>query len=223
MPRTARAIAAGYCYHVINRGNNRARRFHTEEDYRQFVRLMAEATERIPLAMIGACLMPNHVHLVVRPNHGADLSRWIHWLFLTYSRRYHRKYGSSGRVWENRYKAFPIQGDAHLLVVLRYVERNALRANLTDRAERWEWGSLNWRWRSRPPLPLEDPPVRLPSDWVQMVNAPHSEEELAAVRNSVNRQCPFGESDWVRRTAGELGLEQSVAARGRPRKSAIKK
>ena len=68
--------------------------------------------------------------------------QWAHWLFTTHARRYHRKHGGSGRVWQGRYKAFVIQGDAHLLTVLRYVERNALSANLVRRAEEWEWGSL---------------------------------------------------------------------------------
>jgi putative transposase len=217
MPRTSRAIVAGHCYHVINRGNNRAPRFHTCSDYCEFLRLMTDASDRIPLPLIGACLMPNHVHLLVRPDNDDDLARWTHWLFLTYSRRYHKKYGSTGRVWENRYKAFAIQGDAHLLIVLRYVERNALRANLTERAEDWQWGSLNWRLRSTSPLVLENSPVKLPQDWIQLVNAPHTEEELAALRNCVNRQCPFGDEEWVTQTAAELGVEHSLAPLGRPR------
>jgi putative transposase len=209
-------MVAGHCYHVINRGNNRADRFHTRADFGDFLRLMAEASERIALPLLGVCLMPNHVHLVVWPRNDVDLARWMHWLFMQYSRKYHKKYGTTGRVWENRFKAFPIQRDMHLLTVLRYVERNALRANLTARAEDWEWGSLNWRLRSHAPLSLDATPVALPSDWRELVNAPQTEEELVALRNSVNRQCPFGDGQWVDRTAEALGLEHAVAPRGRP-------
>jgi putative transposase len=131
--------------------------------------------------------------------------------------------GTTGRVWENRYKAFPIQDDRHLLTVLRYVERNALRANLVRCAEDWQWSSLNWRCRARPPVKLQESPVKLPSDWVQLVNAPQTEEELAAVRNAVNRQCPFGGADWIVRTATEFGLEQTIAPLGRPRLMAGRK
>ncbi|HEU4781166.1 MAG TPA: transposase [Steroidobacteraceae bacterium] len=166
MPRTSRAIVSDHCYHVINRGNNRADRFHDRHDFIQFLWLMAEAGDHIDLPMIGACLVPNHAHFVVRPRRDQDLARWMHWLFTTYSRRYHKKYGSTGRVWRGRYKAFAIQGDVHLQVVLRYVERNALRANLTTRAEDWEWGSLNWRTRACAPLALAPCPVTLPDDWV---------------------------------------------------------
>lgn len=60
MPRTARASQGGYCYHVINRGNGRAAVFHKDGDYDAFVRLLADAHERLPMRVLGYCLMPNH-------------------------------------------------------------------------------------------------------------------------------------------------------------------
>ncbi len=177
---------------------------------------MAEASDHVDLPIIGACLMPNHVHLVVQPTGDSDLARWTHWLFTTHSRRYHKKYGTSGRVWQGRYKAFAIQHDQHFLTVLRYVERNAMRANLVTRAQDWNWGSLNWRCRATAPLRLAAPPIALPGDWTALVNTPHTEDELAAIRNSVNRQSPFGSPEWVGSTAAAFGLEQTVAPLGRP-------
>jgi putative transposase len=218
MPRTSRAIVADHCYHVINRGNNQLQRFHDRADYTAFLWLIAEANERIPLPIIGACIMPNHVHLVVRPKRDADVAEWTRWLFTTHARRYHKKYASSGRVWQGRYKAFVIQDDAHLLTVLRYVERNALRANLTARAETWEWGSLYWRTSASAPFALEHPPVPLPDNWRSYVNAPQTADEVEAIRACVNRQSPFGAPDWAALKAAELGLEQSLAPLGRPRK-----
>jgi putative transposase len=64
-------------------------------------------------------------------------------------RRYHGHYQSSGHVWQGRFKAFPIQQDEHLLTVLRYIERNPLRAGLVARAEDWLWSSLREQERSR--------------------------------------------------------------------------
>ncbi|MGA9925826.1 MAG: transposase, partial [Isosphaeraceae bacterium] len=64
-----------------------------------------------------------------------DLSRWMHWLLTAHVRRYQRHYHATGHVWQGRFKAFPIQDDDHLLVVLRYVERNPLHAGLVGRAE----------------------------------------------------------------------------------------
>lgn len=217
MPRTSRAIVANYCYHLINRGNNQQRLFHDRRDYTAFLWLIAEAKDHTPLPIIGACLMPNHVHFIVRPTDDEQVARWTHWLFTTHARRYHKKYQGSGRVWQGRFKAFPIQADAHLLTVLRYVERNALTARLTARAEAWEWGSLNWRSRSSAPIALEQPPLMLPSNWVAYVNEPQTPAEVAAIRVSINRQSPFGATEWAARVAVELNLEQTLAPLGRPR------
>ena len=213
MPRTARAVVGGMCYHVLNRGNNRATVFHSAADYARFVALMQEAQARVKLDVLGVCLMPNHFHLVVRPTHNDDLSEWMQWMMTCHVRRYHQQYRSSGRVWQGRFKAFPVQDDAHLLTVLRYVERNALSANLVDRAEAWSWGSLHWRVTGSSVLELSDPPLRLPNDWVERVNTPLTHHELERVRSCVQRQRPFGEVGWVELTARALGLTSSLSMR----------
>jgi REP-associated tyrosine transposase len=218
MPRTARASVGGLCCHVINRGNARSVVFHDSSDYEAFVRLIGECCTRLPLDVLAACLMPNHIHLVLRPYGNGDLGRWMQWLLTAHVRRYHRRYGSSGRVWQGRFKAFPIQHDAHLLQVMRYVERNALRANLVDRAEEWQWGSLAWRCAAYTAPFLAMPPVALPDEWSARVNAPDSAIELAALRRSVNRGAPFGNAAWVEETAVSLGLESSLRPQGRPRR-----
>ncbi|MGH8174775.1 MAG: transposase [Steroidobacter sp.] len=215
MPRTARAIVGGYCYHLINRGNDRARVFHEHADYAHFVSLIGKAQERVTVPLLAACLMPNHIHLVVRPEGDADLSCWTHWLFTTHVRRYHAKYGSAGRVWQDRFKAFVIQEDRHLLTVMRYVERNAVRAALVARAEHWLWGSLRWRDTDQNAL-LTPSPVRLPSNWLRYVNEAQTAAELDALRACVNRQRPFGTQAWVGRKARELGLSSSLTRIGRP-------
>jgi len=53
------------------------------------------------------------------------------------------------------------------------------------------------------------------------VNEPQTAAEAEAVRNAIERQAPFGEQDWCRRKAAEMGLEQSMAPRGRPRRSIV--
>ncbi len=215
MPRTARASVGGICYHVLNRGNARAEVFHDLTDYRAFLALLKEAGARVPMRVLGFCLMPNHFHLVLWPRAEGDLSRYLQWLLTSHVRRYHRRYRSSGHVWQGRFKAFPIEEDAHLLTVLRYVERNPLRARLVKRAENWRWSSL-----SRPKAGfIHESPVPLPRNWVARVNAHETATELAALRNSVNRATPFGSPTWVTRTAKRLGLEASLRPRGRPRKA----
>jgi len=202
----------------MNRGNQKARVFHSSADYAAFLEYMREAQDRLELPVLALCLMPNHVHLVVRPRRDGDIAPWVSWLFTTHVRRHHRKYGTTGRLWQGRYKACLIQQDHHLLTVLRYVERNALAANLVGRAEDWRWGSLNWRTTDFVPLPLAPAPIDLPKWWTEFVNQPMTAAELLAVRESVNRQRPFGAPEWAQVAAIRTGMEQSLAPIGRPRR-----
>ena len=137
MPRASRAAAGGFCYHVLNRGNARAEVFHKDGNYDAFIKIIAEASLRNPMRVLAYCLMSNHFHLALWPAKDGDLSRWMQWLLTTYVRRYQRHYHSNGHIWQGRFKAFPVQEDDHLRVALRYIERNALRAAVVERAEDW--------------------------------------------------------------------------------------
>ena len=216
MPRTARATVGGVCYHVINRANGRARIFHDADDYRAFERLLAAASKRHTVRLIAYCLMPNHFHLVVIPDGDGDLSRWMQWLMTSHVRRHHRRYGTDGRLWQGRYKAFAVQDDRHLVTVLRYVERNPLRANLVSRAEAWPWSSLARRATGGRASLLGDPPFPLPADWLAFVNSAETAAELESLRRSVNRERPFGDATWQAETARRLGLVHTMRPRGRP-------
>jgi putative transposase len=137
MPRTARGSVGGYRYHALNRGNGRARVFHEADDYHDFVRLLGQACARVPMRLLGFCLMSNHFHLVLWPPGDKDLSTRMQWSLTAHVHGYRQRYRGSGHVWQARFKAFPIEEDHHLLTVLGYVERNPLRANLVARAEDW--------------------------------------------------------------------------------------
>jgi len=103
--------------------------------------------------------------------------------------------------------------------VVRYVERNALRANLAARTEEWPWSSLRRGEREDPSFPILSPwPLPRPTDWLEIVNRPQSEVELNALRRSVRRGSPVGSADWIAKTAKQLGIEPTVRTLGRPRK-----
>jgi putative transposase len=202
---------------VLNRGNAQARVFHKQGDYESFVELFDRAVDRLPMRVVAYCLMPNHFHLVLWPFEDGDLSRFMQWLLTSHVRRYHRHYHGSGHVWQGRFKAFPIQQDEHLLAVLRYVERNPLRAKLVARAEEWRWSSLRLRDADERPEWLRAGPVPRGRGWVEHVNRAQSELELMQVRASILRGTPFGSARWAKLTAGKLGLESTLRPRGRPR------
>jgi putative transposase len=192
------------------------------EDYNAFERILREAVERTETRLLAYCIMPNHWHLVLWPREDGELSRFIGWLTLTHTQRWHahRHSAGSGHVYQGRFKSFPIQEDDHLYSVARYVERKALRARLTTQAERWRWCSL-YRWLRNS---AEDRnllaawPVPRQAGWVNHVNTPQTEAELAAIRRSVTRGNPFGDEPWMATAVRELSLESTLRPRGRPKK-----
>jgi putative transposase len=217
--------AANQIVHVLNRGNARQTVFPADDDYREFLALMAETAPAHGVSLLGWCLMPNHFHLVVRARADGGLGRWMQQLMTAQVRRHRARHGGSGHLWQGRFKAFPVQADAHYVSVLRYVERNALRARLVRRAEAWPWSSLAARLgdagarRSGGSAPLRpaESPVPLPEDWPVRVNAAETMAELEAIRRSVQRGAPYGGEAWVARAAARLGLEHTLRPRGRPR------
>jgi putative transposase len=148
---------------------------------------MGEAGVRMPMRIIAYCLLPNYFHFVLWPRAAGDLSRWMHWVLTTHVRRYLRHYGHRGHVWQGRFKAFLIQQDQRLFTVIRYVERNPLRAGLVVRAEDWIWSSL----RPGGDGPVLDPgPAPREADWCEFVNHPMTEAEVAAIRLSLGATGP---------------------------------
>jgi len=222
MPRPLRPIADGLVYHVINRGNARQAVFFDEGDYAAFLGSLADLKQRNPFKLYGYCLMSNHIHLLLRPKKGHTISRILQSLLVSHTQRYHRCHQTCGHVWQGRFKAFPIEHDEHLLTVMRYVERNPVRATSIPvrKAQRWPWSSIGSTPREVERPSLHPGPVPRGKDWLRWVNEPQTEAELGALRETLERGRPFGNESWQRATARQLGLESAMRPRGRPRKQA---
>ena len=225
MPRPKRADEAGAIYHALNRGNGRRTIFEKPGDFDAFERILPDGLDRYPCQILSYCLMSTHWHLVLRPSEDGGMSHFVRWITLTHTQRLHahRDTSGDGHVYQGRFKSFPVQDDGHYLTLCRYVERNALRAGVVDRAEDWRWGSL-YRWCQgvEPQRRLLSPwPIRRPPGWVRRVNTPPGEKELEAVRRCVNRGSPMGDEGWVESTARRLDLEMTLRARGRPKRKPV--
>lgn len=122
-----------------------------------------------------------------------------------------------GHVWQGRFKAFPIQEDEHLTTVLRYVERNPVRAGLTACAQQWRWSSAACLSGARSPSFVHSGPAPRGPGWLEWANQPQTEAEVESLRECLRRGRPFGHAEWLRSTAEKLGLESSRRPRGRPR------
>jgi putative transposase len=191
-------------FHVLNRGVGRGALFEKPADYEAFERVLDETLRIRRLRICAYCLMPNHWHLVVWPEGDGDLAAFMQQLTNTHVKRWkqHRHEIGFGHLYQGRYKSFPVECDDYFYQVVRYVERNALRANLVGRAELWPWSSLALANRATPAAGrIQAWPLPRPVDWLESVNRCETEAELAAIRHCVNRGCPCGKPDWVAATA----------------------
>ena len=209
-------------FHVLNRAVGRRTVFESAADYAGFLDVMAEALRTRPMRICGYCVMPNHWHMVLWPERDGDWPAFVQHVSNLHVKRWkkvHREVGE-GHLYQGRYKSFPIQSDAYFQTVIRYVERNPLRANLVARAEDWPWSSLGQA-SSSASIPLAAWPVPQPAQrhgeqWVEWVNGPQTEGELRSLRACTMRGRPFGDDAWVQRIAESLDLGATLRRRGRP-------
>ncbi|MFK7819075.1 MAG: transposase [Planctomycetaceae bacterium] len=223
MPRTKRVCPANEVFHVLNRSVARLTLFEKPEDYDAFMRVVDETWQVVQLRILAMVVMPNHWHFVVKPKTDDQVTEFFRRLTVTHTMRWHAHFdtGGTGHLYQGRFKSFPVQSNDHLLTVMRYVERNPVRANLIEKAELWQWSSAFARQakasEQRPWLWLPKQPS-LPRQWKSIVNKPQTESELKALRHSVKRGTPFGSDRWIKSAAARLGLESTTRPRGRPRK-----
>ena len=221
MPRTKRITPGGMIFHVLNRGVDRRKIFYSQRDYAAFEEIVEQTLRLYSMRILAYCLMPNHWHFVLWPEKDADLSAFMQRLTNTHTQRWQRakcKVGY-GHLYQGRFKSFPVETDEYFYSLTRYVERNALRAGLVERAEEWRYGSLRRRVNNAQRPILTDWPLKEPEDWTQHVNQPQTEAELEAIRRCVQRGRPFGSEAWVQATAASLGLASTLRSRGRPKRN----
>jgi len=223
MGRAPRVDIGNEIYHVLNRANNRMTIFEKDKDYEAFESILKEAKDRYLMRILSFCLMPNHWHFILYPRNDGDLNKFMHWLTLTHTQRWHEHYHlvSYGYLYQGRYKSFLIQKDEHFLQVANYVERNTLRSGLVKKAQDWNWSSLWLREHGtlRQKEFLELWPMPIPENYLEYVNRPESENILESIRDSVNKNRPFGKSGWIVDVVNKFGLEISLRQPGRPKRS----
>ncbi len=84
-------------------------------------------------------LMPNHVHLLLKP--GDTLPRQIAWLKGRTAFEANRVMKRSGSFWAKDYFDHWIRNRDEWEKVIRYVERNPVKAGLCKSPEDWKWSS----------------------------------------------------------------------------------
>ncbi|HVO29030.1 MAG TPA: transposase [Candidatus Paceibacterota bacterium] len=226
MGRALRVDVGNVVYHVINRGNFRAPLFRREKEYDNFMRIVEDAKAIAPMRILAYCLMPNHWHMALYPENDGDLSRFMQRVTLTHTQQYHARTGTQGygHIYQGRYKSFPVQTDAYFLNLIRYIERNAARASLAERADGWKWSSAHVRVRdirgdgdAAGRSILSPWPLAMPEDYPAWLNEPVSGDEIENIRHAVQRNRPYGSTEWTAAMIRQFGLENSIRDPWRPK------
>jgi len=140
MPRTARVVVPNYIYHITQRGNYRQNIFQDDEDRLRYLSWIDEYSKKYNLSLFAYCLMDNHVHFITIPRKEESLVKVFSITHMRYSQYFNKKKNTSCHLWQGRFYSCVLD-EPHLLVALRYVEKNPVRAGIVEKAWQWKWSS----------------------------------------------------------------------------------
>ncbi len=218
MARLPRIALAGLPYHVTQRGNRRQPVFFCDEDYRTYLALLQEASQRWQLHIWAYCLMTNHVHLVVWPQHDQSLTKAISETHRRYTRHINFREGWRGYLWQGRFGSVPLD-DQHLIAAMRYVERNPVAAKLVNSAADYPWSSAKAH-----AFGIADPLLsacflteQIPN-WTEFLT---DADEPALVRRlelQARTGRPYGDTDFLEKLEQTIGYRIKRLPAGRKRR-----
>lgn len=219
MPRVGRNLVDNQIYHIINRGNRRQTVFHDKNDYERFLKLLLESKEKYNIKYYAYCLMPNHFHLVIYTKIAENLSNALHWISSSYVRYYNKRYSLSGHLWQGRYKSFLVQEETYLLILLKYVDANPLRAKIVRDCIDYKYSSAKNRVLKISDEIISSPPISLPDNWHNFINEIENKINIDTINNSIERQTPLGDENWQYMMCKRYNLESTLNPVGRPKRN----
>ena len=136
MARKPRLEWEGASYHVMARGNERARIFTSKADYLLFIETLQESLSRFGVDLHASVLMLNHYHLAASTPR-ANLSRWMAWLQTTFTARYNRRHKRVGHLFQGRCRAEIVDADAYARHLILYIHLNPIRPRRSNGCVWW--------------------------------------------------------------------------------------
>lgn len=217
MPRIARIVAVGHPHHITQRGTNRTTIFLSDDDRMFFLSTLNRCAERKGTRIWAYCLMDTHFHLLLEPMDSKGLGECLHGVTLRYAQHFNRKYGRTGRLWENRYFSCPVDSDTYLWAVVSYIERNPVRAKMATRAEDWKWSSARTHTTGMPDktISLFDWRESETPDYAKFLN---EEGNNSHIRKATSTGRPYGSPVFLEILERQLGRSLKQKKGGRPPK-----
>lgn len=140
MPRKAREQSRTNIYHVMIRGINRQIIFEDNEDMYVFMTALKRCKELSDFKLYAFCLMPNHVHLLMKTNQ-EPLEIIFKRLGSKYAGWYNLKYERVGHLFQDRFRSEKVETEAYFRTVLRYIIQNPMKAHMEEKPGTYKWSS----------------------------------------------------------------------------------
>jgi len=220
MARIARAVAAGFPHHVVQRGNNRENVFIDDEDRKKYIKLLKKYSGERESRILAYCLMSNHVHLLIKPKENDSLYKMMQGVTLCYTQYTNRKYSRTGRLWESRYHSCIVDKDSYLWAVARYIETNPVRARMVKKAEDYAYSSALAHIMGNPDDLLNEELIAETQrkDYREFIRETSAEKDRDLIRYHTRTGKPLGDETFMKRMERKTGRDLALRPRGRPRK-----
>jgi putative transposase len=228
MPRKPRFFLPGVTAHIVQRGHSRNAVFFDDDDYSVYLGWLGEAAERYGCAVHAYVLMENHIHLLATPQDKQSISRMMQYIGRYYVPYINYTYGTSGTIWEGRYKASLIDVKQYLISCMRYIELNPVRAGLTRSPAFYRWSSYRANAQGKPNELITPHPLYLKlgrskkkraDSYKQNFKIPIDPAELIDIRQAWQTGTPLGNELFKQNIETTLNCKVGQARRGRPRKA----
>jgi putative transposase len=136
--RKKRQFIEGAFYHVTSRTNNKIRVFERKLGQKIMLLTLEAAKEKYGFSLTNFCIMPNHIHLLIRPENGESLSKIMHWIKTRSAKRWNFIHGSKDHLWGNRYFSRAIKDIREYYHVMNYIDQNPVVAGLAMSPADWK-------------------------------------------------------------------------------------
>lgn len=227
MPRKPRFYLPGVPVHIVQRGHSREPVFFEAGDYQAYLYWLQEAAERYGCAIHAYVLMTNHIHILATPETKNSISLMMQYTGRRYVPYINHSYGSSGTIWEGRYKSSMIHDEEYLLTCMRYIELNPVRANMVKSPGAYRWSSYGKNALGKAnalihPHALYDALGRTGKQRLEayraLFKAHIDDKDLKDIRASWQTGTPLGNDHFKKKIEAKLECKIGQTRRGRPKK-----
>ena len=215
MARRGRIIIPNTPHHVVNRGNRRQDVFFEEDDYIQYLEILAKFCIIYEVRIVSYCLMTNHIHLIAIPSEEYTLAKAIGDAHQAYTRMINFRYGWRGHLWQGRFFSCPMD-EIYTARTARYIELNPVKAKMVKDFGDYKYSSAGFHLGKH----LNDPVIKEPyidfsaEEWREYVEEGIDEEEEGKIEVQTQTGKPLGEEGFISKIEKLTGLELTAKKPG---------